>query len=195
MPAAMFFLALWLSAAPAAAGRGAPSAARDDPFGRKDVCADPFVCDIFGDRDPFAGFPDPFGEFSLVRRRMSRAFMGFDRFFDGVSRAGGGVRTSVLRSSGTVKLVIEVPGLEKKTLDLKIEEGTVSLSYSARNYRREESRGNFLSSESYESYSRVMPVPEGADPETARTSVDGERIVVEFDRKKAKSAVPAPGKN
>ena len=110
--------------------------------------------------------PDPFIE---MERRMEelrrRFFFGRDPFEERDE-----VGEEVRHGADSVTLALRIPDLDAKSVKLSVERGHVRLSYEA-------SADGWI-----RRYERVLPVPEGADPERHRLVKDGDELRVVFER-------------
>jgi HSP20 family molecular chaperone IbpA len=114
---------------------------------------------------------------------------------DGLFRAARGlapretvpeITASEERSPEGPILVLKAPGLDKKSLKIDVDRRGIRLSYDARTTREErDSTGRVTSRyESVESLRRFLPVPDGADSDSARVETRGDEIRIHFHGKR-----------
>lgn len=78
----------------------------------------------------------------------------------------------VLECDGQFVVRADVPGLRKDQVNVEIEGGNLVIS-GERSQEHEERRGTFYRSERvYGSFYRVIPLPEGVDPNQAKATFD-----------------------
>jgi HSP20 family molecular chaperone IbpA len=122
-------------------------------------------------RDPFAAFwRDPFGTFwndpFSVFQRESRPWYGTMQ------------RTPVLWTpqietflQGDQFVVrADLPGMKKDDVKIEVADDSVTIEGERKEEHKEEREGYYRSERSYGSFCRVVPLPEGAIPESAKAS-------------------------
>src|SRR5439155_20780899 len=118
---------------------------------------------------------DPFREFSTLQDRMNRLFR--DSYGDGREEA---LTTStfappvdVYEDEHNVVLKIEVPGIDEKDIDVRVENNTLTV-HGERKFEKEEKEENFRRVErQYGSFTRSFTLP---------TTVDAENIQANYDK-------------
>ena len=110
---------------------------------------------------------DPFRELTTLQNRMSRLF---------AEQYGGGREDSltagafvppvdIYEDEHSIQLKLEVPGIEEKDLDVKVENNILTVS-GERKFEKEEKEENFRRVErSYGSFSRSFTLPNMVNPE------------------------------
>lgn len=145
----------------------------------------------FSDDDFFGGAFDPFARMHEMRRRMYDVFRksggGFygnigDGWFSG---AEDDFKTDVSTTDKNIIVSIEIAGMDKNSANIKIDKSGIRISCDVRTIKEEQSEGRSIRSESSKSYLKIIPIPFDAIPETAKTDLDKNRVVVTFDRKSA----------
>ena len=119
---------------------------------------------------------EPFREFSTLQDRMNRLFRE--------SRNDGGRDESLTASSfapavdvyedeHTVTLKIEVPGIDEKDIDVRIENNTLT-AHGERKFEKEEKEENYRRVErQYGSFTRTFTLP---------TTVDHENVQADYEK-------------
>jgi len=146
----------------------------------------------FNDRF-FSGRYSPFTEMERIRREISDLFgtsekLLFDGYWDKWFEQRMRLRefkTEVVRTDKDVTIAIIVPGLAGETADINITEDRIRASFSSRSSSEEKLVAGIVRKGSYKSYVKIMPVPDDAEAGTAKVKVEGDRIKITFDRKKA----------
>ena len=110
---------------------------------------------------------EPFRELSALQNRMSRLFeeqYGGER--EEALTAGAFVPpVDIYEDEHSIQLKLEVPGIEEKDLDVKVENNILTVS-GERKFEKEEKEENFRRVErSYGSFSRSFTLPNMVNPE------------------------------
>src|ERR1700733_6676455 len=118
---------------------------------------------------------EPFREFSTLQDRINRVFR------ESYSEAGRdeSLATStfvppvdVYEDEHNVTLKIEVPGIEEKDIDVRIENNTLTV-HGERKFEKEEKEENFRRVErQYGSFTRTFTLPPTVDPEKVTATYD-----------------------
>ncbi len=133
---------------------------------------------------------DPFREFSTLQDRMNRLFR--DSYSDGREEA---LTTStfappvdVYEDEHNVTLKIEVPGIEEKDIDVRIENNTLTV-HGERKFEKEEKEENYRRVErQYGSFTRSFTLPQTVDAENV--SANYEKGVLKIKLAKKAEAKP-----
>jgi HSP20 family protein len=119
---------------------------------------------------------EPFREFSTLQDRMDRLF----RDSYGNEGREGSLATStfappvdVYEDEHNITLKIEVPGIDEKDIDIRLENNTLTV-HGERKFEKEEKEENYRRVESqYGSFTRSFTLP---------TTVDAEKISANYDK-------------
>lgn len=132
-------------------------------------------------RDVFAsGAADPFSQF----RRLAEQMM--ERWFDGPSERGPG-RVSgradspwsmgpwsppleALMRGDRFVVRMDVPGLQKDELEVEVTEDAIVVQGERQESQEEDREGYYQSERRYGRFYREVPLPEGAEPDTAQAN-------------------------
>lgn len=158
--------------------------------------------DLLFDDDFFSRRFDPFAEIENFHRRFSPLFREderplFDRswlrYFDDRMDIQD-IRTSVERKGDEIIVTLNIPGLEGDSFNLDINRDRIRISYSARTAsEKEDAKGNvYHRSESMRQYRKIMPIPDGADPDSSRVNRDGESIKIIFKARAKPEPIEEP---
>jgi HSP20 family protein len=121
-------------------------------------------------RDPFAAFwRDPFGSFwndafSLFER--NRPWMTTGR------RASGlwAPQIETLQRGDQFVVRADLPGMKKDNVNIELSDDAVTIEGERREEREDDREGYYRSERTYGSFCRVVPLPEGAIPESAKAT-------------------------
>jgi HSP20 family protein len=117
---------------------------------------------------------DPFREFSTLQDRMNRLFR--DNFAEGRDEAltttGFAPAVDVYEDEHNVTLKIEVPGIEEKDIDVRIENNVLTV-HGERKFEKEEKEENYRRIErQYGSFTRSFTLPNTVDTEKVNANYD-----------------------
>src|SRR5580658_4132629 len=126
---------------------------------------------------------EPFREFSTLQDRMNRLFR--DSYADGreesLTTSHFAPAVDVYEDEHTVTLKIEVPGIEEKDIDVRLENNTLTV-HGERRIEKEEKEENYRRVErQYGSFTRTFTLP---------TTVDSEKVSANYDKGVLKVALP-----
>jgi HSP20 family protein len=111
---------------------------------------------------------DPFRELSALQNRMSRLFeeQQYGSGHEESLTAGAFVPpVDIYEDEHSIQLKLEVPGIEQKNLDVKVENNVLSVS-GERKFDKEEKEENFRRVERrYGSFTRSFTLPNTVNPE------------------------------
>jgi HSP20 family protein len=117
---------------------------------------------------------DPFREFNTLQNQMQRLFQ--DNFGAGREEA---LTTSVFapavdvyEDEHNITLKIEVPGIDEKDIDIRVENNTLTVQ-GQRKFEKDEKEENYLRVERhYGSFTRTFTLPSTVDPENIQADYD-----------------------
>jgi HSP20 family protein len=126
----------------------------------------------------------PFREFSTLQDRVNRAFResytgeGRD---ESLSTSSFAPAVDVYEDEHTVALKIEVPGIDEKDIDVRLENNTLTV-HGERKIENDEKEENYRRVErQYGSFTRTFTLP---------TTVDSEKVSASYDKGVLKIALP-----
>jgi HSP20 family protein len=127
---------------------------------------------------------DPFREFSTLQDRMNRLFResyGPEGREESLTTSSFAPPVDVYEDEHTVTLKIEVPGIDEKDIDVRIENNVLTV-HGERKFEKEEKEENFRRVErQYGSFIRTFTLP---------TTVDAEKVAAQYDKGILKIALP-----
>jgi HSP20 family protein len=132
-----------------------------------------------------------FGPFSLMRRfseDMDRLFEGFFGPGSWTSDPLGAIGQStrwpqleVHQEGGRWVVQADVPGLRREDVNVEVRDGELLISGERRNQSETNERGFYRSERTYGAFSRAIPLPEGANIESASASFDNGVLRIELE--------------
>jgi HSP20 family protein len=130
---------------------------------------------------------DPFREFVTIQDRMNRLFR--DSYGNNEGREESLNNTSfappvdVYEDEHNVILKIEVPGIEEKDIDVRIENNTLTV-HGERKFEREEKEENYRRVErQYGSFTRTFTLPQTVDQENVKADYDKGVLKINLSKK------------
>jgi len=133
---------------------------------------------------------DPFREFSTLQDRMNRLFR--DNFGEGreetLTTTGFAPAVDVYEDEHNVTLKIEVPGIDEKDIDVRVENNVLTV-HGERKFEKEEKEENYRRIErQYGSFARSFTLPNTVDSE--KVKADYEKGVLKITLAKKAEAKP-----
>src|SRR5713101_1977781 len=127
---------------------------------------------------------DPFREFVTLQDRMNRLFRdprGPEGHDESLTTTAFAPPVDVYEDEHKVTLKIEVPGIDEKDIDVRIENNTLTV-HGERKIEQEEKEENYRRVErQYGSFTRTFTLP---------TTVDAEKVSATYDKGVLKIALP-----
>jgi HSP20 family protein len=130
---------------------------------------------------------DPFREFVTIQDRMNRLFR--DSYGNNEGREESLNNTSfappvdVYEDEHNVILKIEVPGIEEKDIDVRIENNTLTV-HGERKFEQEEKEENYRRVErQYGSFTRTFTLPQTVDQENVKADYDKGVLKINLSKK------------
>jgi HSP20 family protein len=127
---------------------------------------------------------DPFHEFSTLQDRMNRLFResyGPEGREESLTTSTFAPAVDVYEDEHNVTLKIEVPGIDEKDIDVRIENNVLTV-HGERKFEKEEKEENFRRVErQYGSFTRTFTLP---------TTVDAEKVSANYDKGILKVVLP-----
>jgi len=127
---------------------------------------------------------DPFREFVTLQDRMNRLFReshGPEGRDEALATSTFSPAVDVYEDEHNVTLKIEVPGIDEKDIDVRIENNTLTV-HGERKFEKEEKEENYRRVErQYGSFTRTFTLP---------TTVDAEKVQADYDKGVLKIQLP-----
>jgi len=137
---------------------------------------------------------EPFRELSTMQDRMNRMNRVFREQYspqnpeEALTTAGFAPPVDIYEDEHTITLKLEVPGIDEKDIDVRIENNTLTV-HGERKIEKEEKEENFRRIErQYGSFTRSFTLPSTVDP--AQVSANYERGVLKINLAKKAEARP-----
>lgn len=127
---------------------------------------------------------DPFREFATLQDRLNRVFQESPAQRDELMTTGTFIPpVDVYEDEHKITLKLEVPGIEEKDLDVRVENTTLTVR-GERKFEREEKEENFHRIERrYGSFSRSFTLPNSIDTENVRASYENGVLRLELAKR------------
>jgi len=128
---------------------------------------------------------DPFREFSTLQDRMNRLFR--DSFSEGreesLTTSTFAPAVDVYEDEHNVTLKIEVPGVDEKDIDVRVENHTLTV-HGERKFEKEEKEENYRRVErQYGSFTRSFALPNTVDAESVTANYDKGVLKIKLAKK------------
>jgi len=126
---------------------------------------------------------EPFREFSTLQNRVNRLFReaAVEGRDESLTTSSFAPAVDVYEDEHNVTLKIEVPGIDEKDIDVRLENNTLTV-HGERKIEKEEKEENYRRVErQYGSFTRTFTVP---------TTVDSEKVSATYDKGVLKIALP-----
>ncbi|HZR65298.1 MAG TPA: Hsp20/alpha crystallin family protein [Terriglobales bacterium] len=127
---------------------------------------------------------DPFREFSTLQDRMNRLFR--DSYGDreeALTTSTFAPAVDVYEDEHNITLNIEVPGIEEKDIDVRVENNTLTV-HGERKFEKEQKEENFRRVErQYGSFTRSFTLPNTVDTESIQANYDKGVLKVQLAKK------------
>ena len=130
---------------------------------------------------------DPFQELNLITNRMNRLF--HDSFGQGATTEDTLTTSSfvppvdIYEDEHNITLKIEVPGIEQKDIDVRLENNTLTVR-GERKFEKEEKEENFHRVERrYGSFYRAFTLPNTVDPDSVNANYDNGVLKITLAKK------------
>ena len=126
---------------------------------------------------------DPFREVVALQNRVNSLFRDLNEGQDTVPAAGFAPAVDIYEDAKKVVLKLEVPGIEEKDLDIRVENHTLTVK-GERKFEAEEKEQNFHRIERrYGSFYRAFTLPETVDTESVKASYNAGVLKLELAKK------------
>jgi HSP20 family protein len=126
---------------------------------------------------------DPFREVVAMQNRMNSLFRGLNEDEAPMTTASFVPAVDIYEDTQKVVLKLEVPGIEEKDLDIRVENNTLTVK-GERKFEKEEKEENFHRIErSYGSFYRAFTLPSTVDTENVGASYNAGVLKLELKKK------------
>ena len=129
---------------------------------------------------------DPFREFVTIQDRMNRLFRdsyGTEGRQEDLTTTTFAPAVDVYEDEHNITLKIEVPGIEEKDIDVRIENNTLTV-HGERKFEKEEKEENFRRVErQYGSFTRTFTLPNTVDHEKVQADYDKGVLKIQLAKK------------
>jgi HSP20 family protein len=128
---------------------------------------------------------DPFREFTTLQDRMNRLFQHSYGEGQEESLTSGAFAPAVdvYEDEHNLTLKIEVPGIDEKDLDIRVENNTLTV-HGERKFEKEEKEENYRRIErQYGSFTRSFTLPNTVDPDSIQANYDKGVLKIRLGKK------------
>jgi HSP20 family protein len=126
---------------------------------------------------------DPFREFVTLQDRMNRLFRDTQGQEEALTTTTFALPVDVYEDEHNITLKIEVPGIDEKDIDVRIENNTLTV-HGERKFEKEEKEENYRRVErQYGSFTRTFTLPTTVDPEQVQADYDKGMLKIELAKK------------
>src|SRR5437879_2383461 len=127
---------------------------------------------------------DPFREFSTLQDRMNRLFQqSYGDREKALTTSTFAPAVDVYEDEHNVTLKIEVPGIDEKDIDVRIENNTLTV-HGERNFEKEEKEENYRRIErQYGSFTRSFTLPSTVDPNNVQANYEKGVLKIKLAKK------------
>jgi len=126
---------------------------------------------------------DPFREVVALQNRMNSLFRDLNEGDSPLTTASFVPAVDIYEDAQKVMLKLEVPGIEEKDLDVRVENNTLTVK-GERKFEKEEKEENFHRIERrYGSHYRAFTLPSTVDTENVKASYDAGVLKLELKKK------------
>ncbi|MBO0911184.1 MAG: Hsp20/alpha crystallin family protein [Acidobacteria bacterium] len=127
---------------------------------------------------------DPFREFTTLQDRMNRLFRdSYSDREDALTTSSFAPAVDVYEDEHTISLNIEVPGIDEKDIDVRIENNTLTV-HGERKFEKEQKEENFRRVErQYGSFTRSFTLPNTVDTDGIQANYDKGVLKIQLAKK------------
>jgi HSP20 family protein len=129
---------------------------------------------------------DPFREFATIQDRMNRLFRdsyGPEGREEALTTTSFAPPVDVYEDEHNVTLKIEVPGIDEKDIDVRVENNTLTV-HGERKFEREEKEENYRRVErQYGNFTRTFTLPNTVDQDTVQADYDKGVLKIKLAKK------------
>jgi HSP20 family protein len=127
---------------------------------------------------------DPFREFTTLQDRMNRLFRdSYGDREDALTTSTFAPAVDVYEDEHNITLNIEVPGIDEKDIDIRVENSTLTV-HGERKFEKEQKEENFRRVErQYGSFTRSFTLPNTVDTESIQANYDKGILKIQLAKK------------
>jgi len=127
---------------------------------------------------------EPFRDLANFQNQLNRMFQDYSRGSDELLTSGTFVPpVDIYEDENSITLKVEVPGMQEKDLDIKLENNTLTVK-GERTFEKEEKEENFHRIERrYGSFARSFTLPNTVDPESVQATYENGILVIKLTKR------------
>jgi HSP20 family protein len=131
------------------------------------------------------GLPDPMRMMATMLRDPFGSLTQLDRWFGDFSPAAFEPRVDVADRGDAIVVTAELPGVDRKDVQLVLEDEYLVISGEKKLEREEEEQGVYRVERAFGAFQRVIPLPDGVDVERAEAKFDNGTLTIRFPKLQA----------
>jgi HSP20 family protein len=129
--------------------------------------------------------------FSFLQQEIDRLFDGFGRNFPAFATTATTLPSmDVSETDKAIEIVAELPGLEKKDVELNLTENLLTIRGEKKNEREEKNKDYHLVERSFGSFSRAVELPQGVKAEDVSAEIANGVLKVTVKKPAPKQSKP-----
>lgn len=128
------------------------------------------------------GLPDPLRMMATMMSHPFGSLTRLDRWFGDFSPAAFEPRIDVVDRGDAIQITAELPGVERKDVQVTLEDDYLLLSGEKRLERKEEEQGAYRVERAFGAFQRVVPLPEGVDTRRAEATFDNGTLTIRLPK-------------
>jgi len=127
---------------------------------------------------------EPFRELANFQNQLNRMFQDYSRGSDELLTSGTFVPpVDIYEDENSITLKVEVPGMQEKDLDIKLENNTLTVK-GERTFEKEGKEENFHRiGRRYGSFARSFTLPNTVDPESVHATYENGILVIKLAKR------------
>jgi HSP20 family protein len=131
------------------------------------------------------GLPDPMRMVADMMRDPFGGLTQLDRWFGDFSPASFQPDIDVVDDKDAIRIVAELPGVDKKDVQVTIEDDYIVINGEKKLERRAEEQGAYRVERAFGSFQRVIPLAEGVDTEHAEAKFENGTLTIRLPKTQA----------
>jgi HSP20 family protein len=134
------------------------------------------------------GLPDPMRMVTEMMRDPFGGLSQLDRWFGDFSPASFQPDIDVIDDADAIRIVAELPGVDKKDVQVMIEDDYIVIGGEKKLERRAEEQGAYRVERAFGTFQRVIPLPEGVDTARAEAKFENGALTIRLPKTQAAQA-------
>ena len=105
-----------------------------------------------------------------------------DRWFGDFSPAAFNPRVDVVDDGDALRITAELPGMERQDVEVTVEDDFIVLRGEKKLEKKNEEKGCYRVERSFGSFQRVIPLPEGVEPDRAEARFENGTLTIRLPK-------------